>query len=178
MVLPAPLGPSNPKISPRFTSKEVWFTATKSPKFFTRSLTSMITSGSRGCSLLPFTKGSKWSKPPVTPVPLVLVKVWANFKAEPFLALNKAIKPSSTVGSRFIMVKKLGLNFVFKTVSGRAFRAWTSCTKSWAVVFGANVMLIRPATGRASVTCFNSNSSACHTREGKFIGGASSYTQP
>jgi len=35
--LPAPLGPRNPKISPRRTSRFTWSTATKSPKRFTRS---------------------------------------------------------------------------------------------------------------------------------------------
>src|SRR6202166_4131173 len=34
--LPAPLGPRNPKISPRFTSSETRSTAVKSPKRFTR----------------------------------------------------------------------------------------------------------------------------------------------
>src|SRR5690349_1682251 len=33
---PAPFGPRNPKISPRETSSETWFTATKSPKRFTK----------------------------------------------------------------------------------------------------------------------------------------------
>src|ERR1700730_17964703 len=35
--LPAPLGPRNPKISPRLTSRLIWSTATKLPKRFTRS---------------------------------------------------------------------------------------------------------------------------------------------
>src|SRR5260370_39273617 len=35
--LPAPLGPRNPKISPRFTSSETRSTAVKSPKRLTRS---------------------------------------------------------------------------------------------------------------------------------------------
>src|ERR1035438_2521556 len=35
--LPAPLGPRKPKISPVFTWKETWSTATKSPKVLTRS---------------------------------------------------------------------------------------------------------------------------------------------
>src|ERR1700733_2540200 len=41
--LPAPLGPRNPKISPRLTSIETLFTATKSPKRLTRF--SMRTAG-------------------------------------------------------------------------------------------------------------------------------------
>src|SRR5712691_7075947 len=35
--LPAPLGPRNPKISPRVTSRLIWSTATKLPKRFTKS---------------------------------------------------------------------------------------------------------------------------------------------
>ena len=41
VVLPAPLGPSKPKISPRRTSNEVLATAVKSPKRRTRSRTTM-----------------------------------------------------------------------------------------------------------------------------------------
>ena len=41
VVLPAPLGPSRPKISPRRTSNEVLATAVKSPKRRTRSRTTM-----------------------------------------------------------------------------------------------------------------------------------------
>ena len=41
VVLPAPLGPNRPKISPRRTSNEVLATAVKSPKRRTRSLTTM-----------------------------------------------------------------------------------------------------------------------------------------
>ena len=44
VVLPAPFGPSSPKISPRLTEKETWSTAVKSPNFRTRSVTSMTTS--------------------------------------------------------------------------------------------------------------------------------------
>ncbi len=39
VVLPAPLGPSQPKISPRDTSNEVLATAVKSPKVRTKSFT-------------------------------------------------------------------------------------------------------------------------------------------
>ena len=39
--LPAPLGPSSPKISPSRTSKEIPSTAVKSPKRFVSSRTSM-----------------------------------------------------------------------------------------------------------------------------------------
>src|SRR5713101_6162711 len=41
VLLPAPLGPSNPKISPSFTVKETSFTAVKSPYFLTMCSTSM-----------------------------------------------------------------------------------------------------------------------------------------
>ena len=44
VVLPAPLGPSSPKISPRRTSNEVLATAVKSPKRRTSSRTAMTTS--------------------------------------------------------------------------------------------------------------------------------------
>ena len=42
VVLPAPLGPSRPKISPRSTSNERWSTATTSPYRLTRFFISMI----------------------------------------------------------------------------------------------------------------------------------------
>ena len=41
VVLPAPFGPSNPKISPRCTVNDVLATAVKSPKVLTKSLTTM-----------------------------------------------------------------------------------------------------------------------------------------
>jgi hypothetical protein len=43
VVLPAPLGPSKPNISPLFTLKETWFTAVNPPNLFVRSLVSIIT---------------------------------------------------------------------------------------------------------------------------------------
>src|SRR5205085_9948640 len=42
VLLPAPLGPSNPKTSPRLTEKLTRSTAIFSPKRFTRSTTSII----------------------------------------------------------------------------------------------------------------------------------------
>src|SRR5258708_3242354 len=48
---PAPLGPRNPKISPRFTVSVTWSTATKSPKRLTRSLRTRAE---------PFEAGSRW----------------------------------------------------------------------------------------------------------------------
>ena len=36
VVLPAPFGPSMPKISPERTSKEIWLTAVTEPKLLTR----------------------------------------------------------------------------------------------------------------------------------------------
>src|SRR5216684_8962746 len=54
VVLPAPLGPSRPKISPSVTSKLISFTATSSPNFFDRRSTSMafisVGSSRRGAS--------------------------------------------------------------------------------------------------------------------------------
>src|SRR5260370_16094260 len=47
----APLGPRNPKISPRFTVSVTWSTATKSPKRLTRSLRTTAE---------PFEAGSRW----------------------------------------------------------------------------------------------------------------------
>ena len=42
---PAPLGPRKPKISPRFTSKLILFTAVKAPNFFSRFETLTAISG-------------------------------------------------------------------------------------------------------------------------------------
>src|SRR5580698_852961 len=42
VVLPAPLGPRKPKMVPRGTEKDTWFTAQKSPKFLVRSFTFII----------------------------------------------------------------------------------------------------------------------------------------
>ena len=42
VVFPAPLAPKKPKISPLATSKEMLFTAVKSPKVLVRLLTDMI----------------------------------------------------------------------------------------------------------------------------------------
>ena len=44
VVLPAPFGPSKPKISPRQTSKLIWSTAVKAPNLFTRSWASIMVS--------------------------------------------------------------------------------------------------------------------------------------
>jgi hypothetical protein len=41
VLLPAPLGPKNPKISPFSTEKEMSFTATKSPNDFVRDFVSI-----------------------------------------------------------------------------------------------------------------------------------------
>src|SRR5687768_15794265 len=41
VVLPAPFGPRNPKISPAFTAKLTAFTAVKSPKLLVRPSTAM-----------------------------------------------------------------------------------------------------------------------------------------
>ena len=46
VVLPAPFGPRNAKISPWPTSNEIWSTAVNSPKRFTRSSTRIM--GSSG----------------------------------------------------------------------------------------------------------------------------------
>ena len=42
VVFPAPLGPKSPKISPSFTSRLTFFTASKFPNFFTKPLTQML----------------------------------------------------------------------------------------------------------------------------------------
>ncbi len=42
VVLPAPFGPRNAKISPFFTSNDTSFTAAKSPNFFTRFSTRIM----------------------------------------------------------------------------------------------------------------------------------------
>ena len=41
VLLPAPLGPKNPKISPTFTEKETSFTAITSPNDFVKDLVSI-----------------------------------------------------------------------------------------------------------------------------------------
>ena len=41
MLLPAPFGPKNPKISPSYTSKEILSIALKSPNFFVNESTSI-----------------------------------------------------------------------------------------------------------------------------------------
>ena len=62
VVLPAPFGPSRPKISPRRTSKLTWSTAVKAPNLRTRSRTSMtissaLPSGATGRSGMPDAAG-------------------------------------------------------------------------------------------------------------------------
>ena len=47
VVFPAPLAPRKPNISPRFTWKEIWSTAVKSPKHFVNCSTSMT--GATSC---------------------------------------------------------------------------------------------------------------------------------
>ncbi len=42
VVLPEPLGPSNPIISPFSTLKDTWFTASVVPKYLVRSWTSIM----------------------------------------------------------------------------------------------------------------------------------------
>ncbi len=42
VVLPEPLGPSNPMISPFSTLKDTWFTASVAPKYLVRSWTSIM----------------------------------------------------------------------------------------------------------------------------------------
>ncbi|WP_410207274.1 hypothetical protein, partial [Bordetella parapertussis] len=51
VVLPAPLGPSRPKISPRRTLNEVLATAVDAPNLRTRSWTSMAGWAASGASL-------------------------------------------------------------------------------------------------------------------------------
>ena len=51
VVLPAPLGPSKPKISPSFTLKEMWSTAVSPLNLFVRLLVSIIASLSKGCHI-------------------------------------------------------------------------------------------------------------------------------
>src|SRR5436190_15434271 len=56
VLLPAPLGPSNPKTSPRLTEKLTRSTAIFSPKRFTRSTTSIIAGD---CSITLFLPSSE-----------------------------------------------------------------------------------------------------------------------
>src|SRR5713226_6453392 len=58
VVLPAPLGPSRPKISPSCTSKLTSFTATKSPNCFLSLMTSIAFVGVAFISLTCFSLGS------------------------------------------------------------------------------------------------------------------------
>jgi hypothetical protein len=79
VVLPAPLGPSRPKISPRRTEKLVLATATKSPKRRTRSFTSMTTS-------------------PGSPLAGVVGATDALFGADACCVRSSVMKPSSSRG--------------------------------------------------------------------------------
>jgi len=50
---PAPLAPRNPKISPSFTSNEMWSTAVKSPNRFVSPSTRIVLALMRACPLPP-----------------------------------------------------------------------------------------------------------------------------
>ena len=63
--LPAPLGPRNPKTSPRVTARSIPSTATTSPKVRSRPLASITTSSPNRAPVFPPIRGPSYSLNPV-----------------------------------------------------------------------------------------------------------------
>src|SRR5947207_53173 len=90
VLLPAPLGPSNPKTSPRLTEKLTRSTAILSPKRFTRSTTSIIAGD---CSITLFLPSSELDHHSGEWLPCALQEALKQLLQHLLLILLKSCEP-------------------------------------------------------------------------------------